>query len=549
MQKHLVPGGNQNKCHQIELFFRGYKYKPTEAGTELSTYLDVELNGRQIGKTETVPSNNKPRYDTTVVVDYVFERSQMITVKCMGHNGELLGECSFPLGALVGSKKNNLKVPMENTDGRMASGMVKVMYEGISSEQLKIMNSATPLVTRATFSEHLNGGLNMSVVVCMDFTVSNGFVNNKSSLHYISPNKLNDYQMAIASVCGILMNYDKDKKIPVYGFGAKPKFPNFNNNGRTSHFFPCSGNWSNCAATGIQDIFEIYSNCLNNVELSGPTYFEPLLEEVCKFADAGFQKNPRNYTVLLILTDGIIHDMEETVELVVQAAELPLSIIIVGVGNENFEDMMVLDDDNGRLMDEDGNKPSRDIIQFVEFNKFKNMEIGALAEEVLEELPEQVCSFMDKKGIVPKGNLKKHNSISEADDEIYYPQMDQKYLSKFQGNRMTQSTPKSQMYNNQQPPMANYMSVPRQNMQGSMPNQGYNQQPGSMNRKPGVQQINVSPLTSPDQGRVSNLQQSRPHAGNNNLINMNPMSNGVGLGFESMVPGKSRAFKGAQANQ
>ena len=39
------------------------------------------------------------------------------------------------------------------------------------------------------------------------------------------------------------------------------------------------------------------------------------------------------YQTLLILTDGEIHDMDRTVELVIQAASLPLSIIIVGVGN------------------------------------------------------------------------------------------------------------------------------------------------------------------------------------------------------------------------
>jgi len=36
----------------------------------------------------------------------------------------------------------------------------------------------------------------------------------------------------------------------------------------------------------------------------------------------------------MILTDGEIHDMNKTMDLVVHAARLPLSIIIIGVGNE-----------------------------------------------------------------------------------------------------------------------------------------------------------------------------------------------------------------------
>lgn len=45
------------------------------------------------------------------------------------------------------------------------------------------------------------------------------------------------------------------------------------------------------------------------------------------------QQGSNVYQVLLILTDGEIHDMDETVNLLVNNCELPLSLIIVGVGN------------------------------------------------------------------------------------------------------------------------------------------------------------------------------------------------------------------------
>ena len=40
----------------------------------------------------------------------------------------------------------------------------------------------------------------------------------------------------------------------------------------------------------------------------------------------------QNYYVLLILTDGVISDFYETKEAIVNASHLPMSIIIVGVG-------------------------------------------------------------------------------------------------------------------------------------------------------------------------------------------------------------------------
>ena len=47
----------------------------------------------------------------------------------------------------------------------------------------------------------------------------------------------------------------------------------------------------------------------------------------------GFQDG-RQYFVLLILTDGIITDLEATKMSIIKASNLPMSIIIVGVGNE-----------------------------------------------------------------------------------------------------------------------------------------------------------------------------------------------------------------------
>lgn len=72
------------------------------------------------------------------------------------------------------------------------------------------------------------------------------------------------------------------------------------------------------------------------------------------------------YQTLLIITDGEIHDMDKTVDLLVQASTLPLSAIIVGVGSVDFANMNKLDGDNG-LYATNGAPALRDIVQFVPF--------------------------------------------------------------------------------------------------------------------------------------------------------------------------------------
>lgn len=60
------------------------------------------------------------------------------------------------------------------------------------------------------------------------------------------------------------------------------------------------------------------------------------------------------YHCLLILTDGDIHDMQETTDLIVELSRFPVSIIIVGVGNEDFEKMRFLDSDDKILRNKKG---------------------------------------------------------------------------------------------------------------------------------------------------------------------------------------------------
>ena len=63
----------------------------------------------------------------------------------------------------------------------------------------------------------------------------------------------------------------------------------------------------------------------------------------------------------MIITDGAIMDMKETKKILVDSCELPLSVIIIGVGEADFEKMVELDGDH-ELKDKDGRVATRDIV-------------------------------------------------------------------------------------------------------------------------------------------------------------------------------------------
>ena len=57
--------------------------------------------------------------------------------------------------------------------------------------------------------------------------------------------------------------------------------------------------------------------------------------------------------------------MIRTKDLIVKSAKVPFSSISVGVGDSDFKDMEVLDADEEKLTDNEGNEAVRDVVQLV----------------------------------------------------------------------------------------------------------------------------------------------------------------------------------------
>uniref|UniRef100_A0A1B6LVM2 Copine-3 n=1 Tax=Graphocephala atropunctata TaxID=36148 RepID=A0A1B6LVM2_9HEMI len=252
-----------------------------------------------------------------------------------------------------------------------------------------------------SFMDYIKGGTQLHCSIAIDFTGSNGDPTTPQSLHYIGPTP-NCYEQAITAVGSIIQDYDSDKMFPVLGFGAR-----LPPDGRVSHEFFVNMDPSSPYCTGVQGVLEAYRNCIRQVQLHGPTNFAPVVNHVARFAAS--YRDGSSYFILLILTDGVITDMPQTVQAVVAASVLPMSIIIVGVGNADFTAMETLDADTVALS-HDGVKAARDIVQFVPFNKFVAMgdprTAGLrLAREVLAEIPTQFIGYMKANNITPKPPL------------------------------------------------------------------------------------------------------------------------------------------------
>eukprot|EP00250_Pteridium_aquilinum_P002224 c12414_g1_i1 orf=138-1862(+) len=306
--------------------------------------------------------------------------------ECYNFNGsgrhDLIGAVRTSLNALEESVVDRDQIILNLERQSVGHSATKVGGK-IHFQQCSILN-------RASFLDYIFAGFELNFLVAVDFTASNGNPFDPDSLHFIDPSgRPNAYQAAISSIGEVLEYYDSDKRFTVWGFGGRP-----NQSQPVSHCFNL--NRYSQEVVGVRGILEAYSEALRYVRLGGPTIFGPVINQAASLAS---QVMARKYCVLLILTDGVITDLQESVNALVNASGLPLSILIVGIGGANFTEMEFLDADKGRLQSSDKRFAVRDIVQFVPLRDSTGP--VSLARMLLAELPTQFLDYMQSKGIFP----------------------------------------------------------------------------------------------------------------------------------------------------
>jgi len=316
------------------------------------------------------------------------DKHRLIKVECFDWDAvgthDLIGIAQVTLTQLLDPKSREFSLVNPEIVGK------KKGY--VDSGKLVVKEST--IIPQYSFLDYLYGGCEISLILAIDFTASNQDPKNPQSLHYTAPNQYNQYQQAILSVGNILAPYDTDQRFPVYGFGARI-------GGNVTHCFPLNGNPQNPEVPGIQGMLDVYSYAIHNCELYGPTIFSKIIDVAAQISSRTETQENQKYYILLIITDGAINDEADTIREVVRISRLPLSIVIVGVGQADFSLMTILDSDKALLTDSNGVTAARDIVQFVAFRDYMGANFVNLPRDTLKEIPDQILKFMQYKNFVP----------------------------------------------------------------------------------------------------------------------------------------------------
>ncbi|KAJ7970738.1 E3 ubiquitin-protein ligase RGLG2-like [Quillaja saponaria] len=243
-----------------------------------------------------------------------------------------------------------------------------------------------------------------NLIVGIDFTKSNEWTGkmsfNRRSLHHIGDG-VNPYEQAISIIGKTLAAFDDDNLIPCFGFGDA-----------TTHdqdvfsFYP-----DDRFCIGFEDVLSRYREIVPHLRLAGPTSFAPIIEMAMTIVE----QSGGQYHVLVIIADGQVTrsvdtengrlspQEQKTVDAIVEASKLPLSIILVGVGDGPWDMMKEFDD----------NIPARDFdnFQFVNFTEIMSKNIPPTRKETefalaaLMEIPSQYKATIELNILGRKANV------------------------------------------------------------------------------------------------------------------------------------------------
>ncbi|XP_071734975.1 E3 ubiquitin-protein ligase RGLG2-like [Rutidosis leptorrhynchoides] len=246
-----------------------------------------------------------------------------------------------------------------------------------------------------------------NLILGIDFTKSNEWTGsrsfNRKSLHHIGDG-MNPYQMAISIIGKTLAAFDEDNLIPCYGFGDASTHDQ-----DVFSFYP-----EERCCNGFEEVLNRYREMLPHLKLAGPTSFAPIIEKAMTIVE----ESGGQYHVLVIIADGQVTrsvdtergrlspQEQKTVDAIVEASKLPLSIVLVGVGDGPWDTMKEFDD----------YIPSRsfDNFQFVNFTEIMKKNVPPIRKETefalaaLMEIPTQYKATIElnilgsRKGISPK---------------------------------------------------------------------------------------------------------------------------------------------------
>lgn len=253
-------------------------------------------------------------------------------------------------------------------------------------------SSCKPIFTFLDYKLGLD--LNIIPVVAIDYSLSNlTFEQSRQLMHTLKKGEDNSYISILKHIEKVYQHLTP--YILGFGMGGKtlPKQQN------ASDIFSLSGDIFN-PIIDKDHLVEKYSEVFKRIKVSLPINYAPVMKLVTEFAK--YEKEnyeARNFYSLIYITPGVIDDITNTVETAQMIGELPMSLTIVKINNEQLKDV----EDAKNLNDALGPEyraAERKFFTYLEYDKYKDSNQLDLFEEMLiKDIPMNVKRYLSKNNV------------------------------------------------------------------------------------------------------------------------------------------------------
>lgn len=260
---------------------------------------------------------------------------------------------------------------------------------------------------RFTFLDYIRSGLQVRHAVAIDLSRSNS--KNEAACHGGMAETIgtSPYATAIRAVGKVLAPFDPDEKVLAYGFGAKiPPSHTV-----CSDCFALSGDYFEPEIEGIEQVIKFYGRALHIVQMHGPTRLAPVIELVSSIAEQFHNpvegsNRPFVYYVLTIITDGQVNDEMETINAIVASANVPMSTVVIGMGDEDHTFLKDLTMEVTKIRKgketvvKEHAVDQRQVVHYIPYQMFEDSP-EMLASAALADIPREVTGYFKSLEIRP----------------------------------------------------------------------------------------------------------------------------------------------------
>ena len=265
-----------------------------------------------------------------------------------------------------------------------------------------------PISEKISLFDFFKSGLKLSCYISLDF--SNGY--NPYIIREIN----NSFETILKNISNIFLNYTLKHSIFLYGLGGK-----LNIEKDFKEVFNINKNEIDGSINSINKVLDSFNNCSREIIPDNKIYLSPLINKVNE--EIYNSHEVKNYNILFILLKENIYnnDIENSIDSIIKSSYLPLTIIIIGVGNNNFEEMNNVFNSIPNCTSNNKIKKYRNNVLFIPLNIINEKNLDNFIESCLKKTVINMMKFYDLIECTPnqikKGNFENINESFNSYDK------------------------------------------------------------------------------------------------------------------------------------